>query len=75
MSRPLFLLALLAAGIAQAADPAKLLKRTGRGDSAERIEALHDLTDADADAAREVAVRWLGGERDASLRAAANSCS
>lgn len=71
MSRPLFLLALLAAGIAQAADPAKLLKRTGRGDSAERIEALHDLTDADADAAREVAVRWLGGERDASLRAAA----
>ncbi|UXI70180.1 hypothetical protein [Tahibacter amnicola] len=64
-------LLLLVPVFAQAADTAKLLKRTERGETRDRINALNDLGDADAPAAVTRATEWLESQTDARLRAAA----
>jgi hypothetical protein len=68
--RAFALLLLLGSTAAFAADTAKLLKRTERGDESERIEALKDLGKADAALAVDKATQWLT-QQNPRLRAAA----
>jgi hypothetical protein len=68
MRLPAIVLAFVIASPSFAADTAKLLKRTDRGDDDARIEALDDLVDADPALAVDKAVQWLTQERSVRLR-------